>query len=100
MKVEVDVRRDQDAVTIEGVFLDAKIITKKFDGVERHEGVISVMTSDSPSQKNTMDIIFKDISMLSLIKDSYQFGSRFVGKCLANAYQNTITYRLYEVLPA
>lgn len=98
MIVDVDVRKDHELVTIEGVFLGATTVKNTFQDVTRVEGVINLMIPDSPSEKRTIDIKFKDVSLLTHINDTYTFGDKFKARCLSNAYQNKITHRLYEIL--
>lgn len=98
MKVDVDVRANHDLVIVEGVFLGANITTKIYDGKTTHEGQINLMNPESPSDKKTIEIKFKDVNDLNTIQSMFQFGNPFKARVLANAYQNKITYRLLEIL--
>lgn len=100
IRFDVDVRANHEMVTIEGTYLGASLSSRTFDDVTRHEGIINLIIPESPSEKKTLEIKFKDVNKLSDIQAMFNFGDKFKARCLANAYQNKITYRLYEILPS
>jgi hypothetical protein len=98
MIVDCDVRKDAELVTVEGIYFKTVIDKSTYDGVDRFELAISVLTPDSPSTNNSITVKCKDLSLKEYFDKTFDFGSKIKLRTLQTAYQNRITHRLYEIV--
>ncbi|MGH0854837.1 hypothetical protein ACRS52_21270 [Bacillus cytotoxicus] len=82
---------------IEGVFMDANIVNREYNG-EKKTSLVVDLYQKSEKGNEPVRLTSKDVGLYQQIADNYKLGSIFRGYINVNAYKNNAYYRLEQVV--
>lgn len=85
-------------VIIEGVFMNAEVKTKTFEGNSTTNLYVDVYQKDSNSTEKTVTLKTDDVSLINKFHDGYDLGTAITVSASVSAYKNKAYFKLLDII--
>lgn len=84
-------------VLIEGVYMDAGIVTNEYNGEKKSKLVVDLYQKNERGNE-TVKVTSQDVSLYQQFADNYKMGVPFKCYVTVNAYKNNAYYSLDQIV--
>uniref|UniRef100_UPI0021B60FEF hypothetical protein n=2 Tax=Bacillus TaxID=1386 RepID=UPI0021B60FEF len=84
-------------VLIEGVYMDAGIVTNEYNGEKKSKLVVDLYQKNERGNE-TVKVTSQDVSLYQQLADNYKMGVPFKCYVTVNAYKNNAYYSLDQIV--